>query len=385
LILLLVLHKPTIRRVHMSRKLVLCLDGTGAQLRAKGNTNVFLLYTLLDHSDPAKQIAYYDPGVGTFAAAGAWTPLARSISRLGGLAFGIGLRQNLGEAYTWLMQNWAPGDEIFIFGFSRGAYTARAITGILRTIGLARRGSENLVPYLIASYARRAGEAKIDWEEVHLTSKAFAQQVGGGSTVHVRYLGLWDTVKAAGVLGWQIKWPHTNQLSNATRIRHAVSMHEKRAPFRESLISARDDGSLEQVWFAGVHSDVGGTFEDEQSTNLVTHHPGKKTPAPRLSRISLKWIIEGAIEEGLLLRSQAVHSACTVTSADATSRLHSRGWPWVILGTRKRKVPAGATVHASVKVRALADPTFIGPTNVVWVDPDWTRRTAVSASAGVEQ
>ncbi|WP_427135262.1 T6SS phospholipase effector Tle1-like catalytic domain-containing protein [Pseudarthrobacter sp. S9] len=362
----------------MSRNLVVCLDGTGGQLRAKGNTNVALLYSLLDHSDPAKQIAYYDPGVGTFASAGAWTPLARSISRLGGAAFGWGLRQNLGEAYTWLMQNWAAGDQVFIFGFSRGAYTARALVGILRAIGVLRPGSENLVPYVVATYARRGGEDKMDQKEIHLTSEVFAQHVDGTSTVPVKYLGVWDTVKAAGFLRWEIRWSYTRKLPNALRIRHAVSIHEQRAPFKEYLVQARRDGSLEEVWFAGVHSDVGGTFLDKPSAGQVTR-PGSKTPAPRLSTIALKWIIEGGIAEGLLVRSRAVGAACAVTAADATAQLHRRGWAWVFLGRRNRKIPAGAFVHTSVKTRALTDPTFKAPDNVVWVDPGWVGRPQVPA------
>jgi hypothetical protein len=367
----------------VSRRLVICLDGTGGQLRARGNTNVLLLYKLLDLSDPAKQIAYYDPGVGTFASPGAWTPLARSISRFGGLALGSGLRQNLGEAYTWLMQNWQPGDQLFIFGFSRGAYTARALVGILHAIGIIRCGSENLVPYLIASYARRGGEERIDWDEVHLTSEVFAQHVNGASTVPVRYLGIWDTVKAAGFLRREIRWPYTRELPNAERIRHAVSIHEKRAPFKESLINARTDGSLEEVWFAGVHSDVGGTFMDKPPTGQVAR-AGKKTPAPRLSTISLKWIIEGGIEEGLLVRSRAVSAACGVTAADASSTMHHRGWPWWFLGTRHRKLPAGAFVHASVNTRAMVDPKFKAPSNVIWVDTDWVGQPLVPAKSGTD-
>lgn len=368
----------------MSRNLVVCLDGTGAQLRAKGNTNVLLLYKLLDHSDPARQIAYYDPGVGTFASAGAWTPLARNVSRLGGLAFGSGLRQNLGEAYTWLMRNWAPGDQVFIFGFSRGAYTARALVGILRAIGVMRPGSENLVPYVIATYARRGGEAKIDWDEVHLTSEVFAQHIDGRSTVPVKYLGLWDTVKAAGILRWEIRWPFTRELPNALRIRHAVSIHEQRAPFRESLVDARADGSLEEVWFAGVHSDVGGTFTDKPPAGQGAR-PGTKAPDPRLSTIALKWIIEGGIAEGLLVRPRAVGAACSVTAADATATLHRRGAAWVLLGTRHRKIPAGASVHASVQARALADPEFKAPAGAVWADPDWAGEPRMRSSAGADQ
>src|SRR6185312_1247007 len=123
-------------------------------------------------------------------------------------------------------------------------------------------GSENLVPYVIATYARKGGEEHIDWAEVHLTSEVFAQHVQGRSTVPVQFLGLWDTVKAAGILRWEIRWPYTRHLPNAATIRHAVSIDEKRAPFRESLVDARTDGTLEEVWFAGVHTDVGGTFAD---------------------------------------------------------------------------------------------------------------------------
>lgn len=368
-------------RCQVPRNLVVCLDGTGGQLRARGNTNVLLLYKLLDLSDPAKQIAYYDPGVGTFASAGAWSPFARWFSRMCGLAFGSGLRQNLGEAYTWLMHHWAPGDQIFIFGFSRGAYSARALVGILRAIGLLRPGAENLVPYVVSTYARRGGETKIDWDEVHLTSATFTQHVEGTSTIPVKYLGLWDTVKAAGFLRWEIHWPFTSELTNAVRIRHAVSINEKRAPFKESLIKPRTDGSLEEVWFAGVHSDVGGTFVDETSASQISHS-SKRNSVPKLSTITLKWIVEGGIAEGLQVKSRAVASACEVTSADATSRLHSRGWPWVLAGRRLRKIPAGAAVHSSVKARALADATFKAPVNVVWADPDWMGTPAVAASAG---
>lgn len=369
----------------MPRNLVLCLDGTGAELRARGNSNVVLLYQLLDHSDLTRQIAYYEPGVGTFAAAGAWTPLARWVSRMGGMAFGIGLRQNLGQAYTWLMQNWAPGDRIYVLGFSRGAYTARALVGLLRAIGILRPGSENLVPYVIASYARKAGEEHIDWQEVHLTSEVFAQHVEGRSTVPVQFLGLWDTVKASGFLRWEIRWPYTRQLPNALTIRHAVSINEKRAPFKESLVDARTDGTLEEVWFAGVHTDVGGTFADPPAPGAAAPPgtappeglPGRRPPAPRLSAITLKWILEGAVREGMLVRQRAVAAACTVGEADATATLHHRGWAWVLLGTRIRKLPAQAFVHSSVLARTQADPAYKAPANVVWADPDWTGQPVV--------
>lgn len=144
---------------------------------------------MLDLSDPTVQVAYYDPGVGTLAAAGAWTPFARWWSKVMGLAFGSGLRENLGEAYCWLMQNWEQGDQVYVSGFSRGAYNARALLGLLRTLGLMRPGSENFVLYAVAAYSGGCSD-------MHLIAEVFAQRVdtAGHTTVPVRYLGVWDTV-----------------------------------------------------------------------------------------------------------------------------------------------------------------------------------------------
>src|SRR5262245_1694502 len=139
----------------MAKNIVLCLDGTGNQVSAKGKTNVLLMYGMLDLRDPKKQVAFYDPGVGTFSSSGAWSPPARLVSRLMGLAFGSGMKTNLAEAYTYLMQHYEPGDRIYVFGFSRGAYTARALCGLIRAVGLFKPGAENLVSYAIKSYVKR--------------------------------------------------------------------------------------------------------------------------------------------------------------------------------------------------------------------------------------
>ena len=123
----------------MTKNIVLYLDGTNNQLRAADNTNVVRLFSLLELQDPAKQVGYYDPGVGTFSTPGAWSPPARMLSRYVGLMFGAGLRQNLGEAYSFLVSTYEPGARIYIFGFSRGAYSARALTGLLDFIKLTYR------------------------------------------------------------------------------------------------------------------------------------------------------------------------------------------------------------------------------------------------------
>jgi uncharacterized protein (DUF2235 family) len=89
--------------MYMGKNIVVCLDGTGNQLKARGSTKVVRIFEMLDLSDPARQIAYYDPGVGTFSAQGAWTPAGRAVSRTMGLAIGNGMRRKLGEAYSYLM------------------------------------------------------------------------------------------------------------------------------------------------------------------------------------------------------------------------------------------------------------------------------------------
>jgi len=333
------------------KNIVICLDGTGNQLEAKGNTNVVRVFEMLDLSDPAKQIGYYDPGVGTFSAAGAWTPLARYLSRLFGLVFGSGLRTNLAEVFKFLIQNYECGDRVFVFGFSRGAFTARALTGLLRLVGLPRPGSENLVPYAIGMYTRNRHLSEEDWQQVHRFAAAFARPIGKGTGVPITYVGIWDSVKAA-----RVHWPYTRDLDKVMRVRHAVAIDEKRRPYREYLVTPMPKATqrLEELWFAGVHSDVGGGFEDE--------HP--------LSQISLKWIVDAAVEEQLLVKPTAYRKACAVTPENIDGPVHGMGWVWALLTYRRRLVPNGASVHASVRDRAdYADryqPRM--PADVLWED-----------------
>jgi uncharacterized protein (DUF2235 family) len=345
----------------VSKNIVICLDGTGNQLKAKGNTNVVRLYEMLDLGDPARQIAYYDPGVGTFSAQGAWTPLARRLTKLAGLAVGYGLRTNLAEAYTYLMQEYEEGDRLFVFGFSRGAYTARALVGLLHAVGLLRPGSENLVPYAVGVYARNRTLSADDWTQLHGFAAAFCRKVHGRTSVPVDFMGLWDSVKAAGVLRWNLRWLYTRQIPNVRIARHAVSIDEKRRPYREYLISPREDPPvpvIDEVWFAGVHSDVGGTFDDD----------------PRLPQITLKWVVEGAWASGILLKEGAYGKSCGVSIDNASGTVHRMGWVWGLLTYRRRKVPPGARVHQSVHDRISADPRYGSkiPPGALYEDVTWT-------------
>src|SRR5579859_7083809 len=131
----------------MARNVVLCCDGTSNQF-SRDRTNVIKLFHALE-KDPARQGVYYHPGLGTRAPTGTGTKVGTWIEKTAGLAFGSGLKSDVADAYTYLMNAYQLGDRVFIFGFSRGAYTARVIAAMLHMYGLAMPGNEALVPYAV--------------------------------------------------------------------------------------------------------------------------------------------------------------------------------------------------------------------------------------------
>src|SRR5260221_14019770 len=130
----------------MAKNIVLCCDGTANEF-ATDKTNVLKLFIALEQS--AAQVSYYHPGLGTMEALGALTPVQRRISTTFGLAFGTGLGRDIAAAYIFLTRTFEPGDKVFLFGFSRGAYTARAVASMLHLYGLIRPNNDAFVPYAI--------------------------------------------------------------------------------------------------------------------------------------------------------------------------------------------------------------------------------------------
>lgn len=338
----------------MSKNIVLCLDGTDNRVRPGRSTNVLELFRTLDLSDPASQVGYYDPGLGTFSSPAAWTPAAQIASRWAGKVAGAGIRQNLAEVYGFLISVYEEGDSIFAFGFSRGAYTARALAGMLELIGILRRGADNLIPYVIGDYARpdkdRDGKLEKYWETLREDSKIFGHRVGSrlNRTSHapVDFLGLWDTVRAVGTLRGPLYWPYTSQLPHARTVRHALAIDEWRRPFHPLMVKPTDPDHLihteqriEQVWFAGVHSDIGG--------GLAAGRDGT-----RLSRVALKWMLDEAIKAGVKVVPSRYTKAAAVSIEDANSPIHQYSSAWRLLGSGRRSVPENARVHASVLQRS---------------------------------
>ncbi|OZC01139.1 T6SS phospholipase effector Tle1-like catalytic domain-containing protein [Rubricoccus marinus] len=261
----------------MSKNVVLCLDGTNNEY-GKRNTNVVRLFELLEKDDPDRQAAFYDPGIGTFSASPVLNAATRSVMKVFGMAFGLGLTANLKDAYRFLMATYEPGDRVYIFGFSRGAYTARVLAGLLHMCGLLPRGNDNLIDYAVRLYAGKEFDVALGHGASGLAG--FKRTFARPCPVH--FLGLWDTVSSVGWV-WDPKtYPYTASLDGVGTVRHAVSVDERRAFFRQNRVRGPED--LVEVWFPGVHSDVGGGYPAEEG---------------HLGRIALEWMLVEAHRAGL--------------------------------------------------------------------------------------
>lgn len=298
----------------MIKNIVICCDGTGNEY-GKENTNVVRLFNLIAKDDK-KQIAFYDPGVGTYGAVGANTKIGSAFNKLLGLAFAYGLTKNIEDAYEFLMDNYRQGDKIFLFGFSRGAFTVRALAGMLHKCGLLEQGSKNLLPYASRMYHKSDA----------VVARGFKETFCRECKPH--FIGVWDTVKSVGLIKPR-KFPNATLNPDVQFGYHAVSIDEKRSKFRPNLWDepAASNQTIEQVWFAGVHSDIGGSYKEQE-----------------LSDITLRWMLDNAKSHGLLVSERA-----NQVIGDCTGKLHNSLLPiWWILGWKKRKILPGAKIHSSV-------------------------------------
>lgn len=249
-----------------------------------------------------KQLVFYQPGVGTFGLSGWWQRLKSKTRIVLGLATGAGIDDNVMQAYEFLIDNWQYGDKIHIFGFSRGAYTARLLAGFLRIFGLVRPEQLQLVRYAWRAYTRLGQPGSKDFA----AEISHFQKVLGGTGVRIAFLGLWDTV--ASVFDTKSGFPwltttqkaYTNQNDRVKIVRHAVAIDERRTYFQPSLWEPGQDyeewsyktrayektpQDFEEVWFTGCHGDVGGGYPDDQSG---------------LAKIPLEWLYREAVAAGVL-------------------------------------------------------------------------------------
>jgi uncharacterized protein (DUF2235 family) len=310
------------------KNIVVLSDGTGNSSAKSQKTNVWRLYEAIPQRD-GQQIARYDNGVGTSS--------NKYLALFGG-AFGWGLKRNVLDLYKFVCRNYQAGDDIYGFGFSRGAFTIRVLVGLITCEGLVdARSEEELDRYAIAAYRHYRTVRFTTWSPFVIVLRwlrdsalrirdrlkgnatydevSAATEAAGRKQIRIKFLGLWDTVEAYGIpipelkrgIDWVI-WPmmfKDQTLSSLVdRACHALSLDDQRTTFHPILwdeeaeakaVSNSDPakrvppGRITQVWFAGVHSNVGGGYPEDQ-----------------LSLISLEWIMHEAMANRLKLNPAAV-------------------------------------------------------------------------------
>lgn len=301
----------------MPKNIILLSDGTGNSASKLFKTNVWRLYQALDLSEPGPnapaktaQIAYHDDGVGTAA----FKPLA-----LFGGAFGWGLKRNVIDLYTFLCRHYEDGDRIYGFGFSRGAFTIRILTGLIVSQGLAQAATESDLKrlaqgafreYRRSSYKRTVFHKFFRWlrdglirKWNELTGRKNYDPDKPRPRPDIAFLGLWDTVAAYGLpfdeltRAWNcvfpLSFPNRDLSDKVERACHALALDDERNSFHPLLWNERREPikdhirqeRLTQVWFAGMHSNVGGSYPDDA-----------------MAHVPLDWILGEAEHAGLTFK-----------------------------------------------------------------------------------
>ncbi len=311
----------------VGKKIVLFADGTGNSSSSPQKTNVWRTYKALDVSQESRQIAFYDNGVGTSS----FQPLA-----LVGQVFGFGLANNVKQIYGFLCRNYKAGDKIYAYGFSRGAFTMRVVVGLVASQGIIDVNQadddadvDRLISQAYSKFRRdefTGSLVSFFWDKIgnvwrRLTDddksyspkwnlKYIAPEDEGSHEKAktpgkkpdkelITFVGLWDTVAAYGLpideftRAWDtIVWPLTandrNLSDRVGRACHALALDEQRLSFAPMLWNEMPDGKaidgkkLCQVWFAGVHANVGGSYPDDS-----------------LSFVALNWMFDQSETAGL--------------------------------------------------------------------------------------
>ena len=333
------------------KRIVICADGTwnerdriDKKTKRRHPTNVLKVARAVRSraNNGIDQVLYYHEGVGT---SGAW-------DKFTGGAFGEGIENNIRSLYRFILYNYEPGDELFLFGFSRGAFTVRTLVGFMNLVGLVEKDDDYYIPEIYGCYKDGQRPGSEEWK------KAFHNVDGTGPCPPIKFIGVWDTVGALGAPGFlgqvfnknEYKYHDVGLNSHVENAFHALAIDERRKPFAPSMWK-RDKGftgKLEQAWFAGVHSNVGGSCSPDGLANEALH-----------------WVVEKAETLGLEFDPVflAKYRACFNSEMqDSMSTMYKVMGPYTRpLG---RQPADGEAVHQSAIDRMNFPPCRYAPENL---------------------
>ncbi|HFI9759130.1 DUF2235 domain-containing protein [Vibrio parahaemolyticus] len=279
----------------MSKRIVICADGTWNRpekdIKKDQPTNVLRFARSIRPmtSDGVGQQVFYDWGVGSY-----YDPVV-------GGATGVGVQKNIMDCYRYIVQNYEEGDELYFFGFSRGAYTVRALCGLINNCGILKREDSNLIQSAFNLYKRGGktnkpnGINSLKFRTNHCHNSKF-----------VKFVGVWDTVGAMGIplsfLGlFEDKDEfYDNKIgTNVNIARHALAIDEKREDFEPTIWSPSSATDIKQTWFSGVHSDIGGGYMPDSQGLLASIPP-------------MRWMACQAAESGLAFEPHWISNSQSV-------------------------------------------------------------------------
>lgn len=331
----------------MKKRIVICADGTWNRpekdLKEEFPTNVLRLARAIKPTgkNDVPQQVFYDWGVGSY-----YEPIS-------GGATGKGLHKNIMDDYRYLVQNYAPGDEIYLFGFSRGSYTIRSLCGLINNCGILKRPDARLIQSAFELYKKRGTVNSPDG----VNSVAFRAAHSHASRT-VKFVGVWDTVGAMGIpLSFLGLFDDKDEFydskigGNVEVARHAMAIDEHRSDFEPTIWHEKPTMDLVQVWFAGAHSNIGGSYKPDADGSLLSDN-------------ALDWMVREAAKHDLKMEPHLSQSI----NKNATATLHnSRRSFYRVKRKFYRDIDHGkgsVLFHKSVKERWDSDSSY-RPNNLV--------------------
>jgi uncharacterized protein (DUF2235 family) len=330
----------------MPKNIVVFSDGTGQEGGKGNNTNVYKLFNLIEDRTQ-NQISFYDRGLGT-----GWRKITGNVG-------GMGISKNIRECYEFIFEHYQAGDNIFLFGFSRGATTVRSLSAFIHLFGILPKSRPELIKQAYKIY-------KIsDDDEREKLADDFVKR-HHNQWCKIKFLGVWDTVAALGIPFKTIDvivnfFPffrhkyHNLKLSNSViNARHALAIDDERKTFHPKIWDKeiKDDQTMKQVWFSGMHTDVGGGYKEH-----------------KLSDIPLTWMVMEAKEFGL--RIYPKNKVEINQNPEGIMHNSRKGFPKNLFRKKIRswnsETHGKPVVHESVLLRKLNSQNEESPAYAPWI------------------